>query len=101
MAGNAARRKVGASTGTTLVGVRSWPYGCARRRSGPLVTLLCDSGERYLGELLQSAVVTANIGDISPWQAQIADIQGEQIKKPDIAGYLVLLAGISLFGGIR
>ena len=43
-------------------------------RSGSLVTLLCDSGERYLESYYNPQWVTANIGDICPWQAQIADM---------------------------
>ncbi len=43
-------------------------------RTGSLVTLLCDSGERYLETYYNPQWVAANIGDISSWQAQIADM---------------------------
>ncbi|EKP27517.1 pyridoxal-5'-phosphate-dependent protein subunit beta [Klebsiella michiganensis] len=43
-------------------------------RSGSIVTLLCDSGERYLETYYNPRWVAANIGDISPWQAQIAEM---------------------------
>jgi cysteine synthase A len=35
------------------------------------VTLLCDSGERYLDTYYNPQWVEANIGDIRPWQEEI------------------------------
>ncbi len=64
-------------------------------RTGSLVTLLCDSGERYLESYYNPQWVAANIGDIAP--AGGARPAGRQnIKKPDkmLSG---LLEG-SLFG---
>ena len=43
-------------------------------RTGSIVTLLCDSGERYLESYYNPQWVAANIGDVSPWQAQIAQM---------------------------
>lgn len=39
--------------------------------SGSVVTLLCDSGERYLDTYYNAEWVQANIGDVEPWKAQI------------------------------
>jgi cysteine synthase A len=44
-----------------------------RGRTGSIVTLLCDSGERYLETYYNPQWVQANIGDIAPWQAKIAE----------------------------
>jgi cysteine synthase A len=35
------------------------------------VTLLCDSGERYLETYYNTDWVKANIGDVAPWMAEI------------------------------
>ncbi|WP_433668293.1 PLP-dependent cysteine synthase family protein [Klebsiella michiganensis] len=68
-------RKVGASTGTNMWGVLQLAVRMREEgRTGSLVTLLCDSGERYLETYYNPQWVAANIGDISPWQAQIADM---------------------------
>jgi cysteine synthase A len=45
-----------------------------RGRTGSIVTLLCDSGERYLETYYNPQWVQANIGDIAPWKAQIAEL---------------------------
>jgi len=68
-------RKVGASTGTNMWGalqlaVRMRDEG----RSGAIVTLLCDSGERYLETYHNPEWVAATIGDISPWRAAIHEL---------------------------
>ncbi|MEN3754636.1 PLP-dependent cysteine synthase family protein [Mangrovibacter sp. SLW1] len=59
-------RKVGASTGTNMWGVLSL---AAQMRdagqTGSIVTLLCDSGERYLESYYNPEWVAANIGDLS------------------------------------
>ncbi|STR41239.1 cysteine synthase B [Klebsiella michiganensis] len=68
-------RKVGASTGTNMWGVLQLAVRMREEgRTGSLVTLLCDSGERYLETYYNPQWVAANIGDISSWQAQIADM---------------------------
>ena len=65
-------RKVGASTGTNMWGVLQL---AARMRSegrtGSIVTLLCDSGERYLETYYNADWVKANIGDVQPWRNEI------------------------------
>ncbi|MGY4584442.1 hypothetical protein ACVWWB_004200 [Ewingella americana] len=43
--------------------------------TGSIVTLLCDSGERYLNTYFDPEWVAANIGDISHYSAQLAGIR--------------------------
>lgn len=66
-------RKVGASTGTNMWGalqlaMRMYQEG----KTGSIVTLLCDSGERYLETYYDDRWVEANIGDLTPWQEILA-----------------------------
>ncbi len=57
----------------------NWPRACAMKDAvGSIVTLLCDSGERYLESYYNPQWVAANIGDISPWQTQIMQLSGAQ-----------------------
>ncbi|MGF1729479.1 PLP-dependent cysteine synthase family protein [Photobacterium kasasachensis] len=65
-------RKAGASTGTNLYGVLQ--LACemkARGEKGSIVTLLCDSGERYLDTYFNEQWVADNIGDISAYLSQL------------------------------
>lgn len=66
-------RKPGASTGTNMWGVLQL---AARMReegkTGAIVTLLCDSGERYLDTYYNAEWMKANIGDIEPWKTEIS-----------------------------
>ncbi|WLI78812.1 PLP-dependent cysteine synthase family protein [Kosakonia sp. H02] len=65
-------RKVGASTGTNMWGALQLAARLRDEgRSGSIVTLLCDSGERYLETYYNPQWVAANLGDIEPWKAQI------------------------------
>lgn len=68
-------RKVGASTGTNMWGVLQL---AARMReageTGAIVTLLCDSGDRYLDTYYHPAWVSDHIGDLTPWSAAIAKL---------------------------
>ncbi|TKF29565.1 PLP-dependent cysteine synthase family protein [Enterovibrio norvegicus] len=60
-------RKAGPSTGTNLMGVLMLAEEMkARGERGSLVTLLCDSGERYLDSYCNDEWIKANIGDITP-----------------------------------
>lgn len=66
-------RKVGASTGTNMWGVLQLAARMREEgRKGSIVTLLCDSGERYLDTYYNPQWVAANFGDIEPWKAEIA-----------------------------
>ncbi len=65
-------RKVGASTGTNMWGALQLAARMHKEgRSGSIVTLLCDSGERYLETYYNAEWVKENIGDLAPWQAEI------------------------------
>ncbi len=62
-------RKVGASTGTNLYGVLQLAEEMQQRgESGSLITLLCDSGERYLDSYYCPEWVAQRIGDITPYR---------------------------------
>ena len=68
-------RKVGASTGTNMWGVLQLAARMREEgRTGSIVTLLCDSGERYLESYYNPQWGADNIGDIAPWQAEIAGL---------------------------
>ncbi|MDN3610460.1 PLP-dependent cysteine synthase family protein [Vibrio ostreicida] len=65
-------RKVGASTGTNLYGVLQLASEMkARGETGSIVTLLCDSGERYLDTYYSSEWVAKNIGDLQPYFSKL------------------------------
>lgn len=66
-------RKVGASTGTNVWGALQLAARMRDEgRKGAIVTLLCDGGERYLETYYNPQWVAQNIGDLTPWQAEIA-----------------------------
>ncbi len=61
-------RKAGASTGTNLYGALQLACEMQRRgEQGSIVTLLCDSGERYLDTYYKPEWVKNNIGDLSKY----------------------------------
>jgi len=65
-------RKPGASTGTNVWGALQVAKRMAEeKRSGAIVTLLCDSGERYLESYYNPQWVVEQIGDITPWQQML------------------------------
>ncbi|WP_445945436.1 PLP-dependent cysteine synthase family protein [Shewanella sp.] len=66
-------RKTGASTGTNLYGALLLATQMRERgETGSIVTLLCDSGERYLDTYYDNAWIEAHIGDISVYQNKLA-----------------------------
>ena len=70
-------RKAGASTGTNLWGaLKIARQMMAEGRSGSIVTLLCDSGDRYLDTYYNPVWVADHIGDIQPYAAEL-DSWGE------------------------
>ncbi|EHR6475063.1 PLP-dependent cysteine synthase family protein [Vibrio parahaemolyticus] len=80
-------RKVGASTGTNLYGVLQLACEMKQRgETGSIVTLLCDSGERYLDTYYDLAWVKENIGDIQPYLAQLEVIQAKGCVEPAYCG---------------
>lgn len=65
-------RRVGASTGTNVYGALQ--LACemkCRGEKGSIVTLLCDSGERYLETYYNPEWVKENIGDLQPFMAKL------------------------------
>ncbi|KHT63432.1 cysteine synthase [Photobacterium gaetbulicola] len=69
-------RKAGASTGTNLYGVLQLASEMkARGETGSIVTLLCDSGERYLDTYFNRGWVEDNIGDISGYLTQLEQFE--------------------------
>ncbi|TQV87782.1 PLP-dependent cysteine synthase family protein [Aliikangiella coralliicola] len=60
-------RKAGASTGTNLWGALKVAEEMMRNgQKGSIVTLMCDSGERYLDTYYNPGWVAENIGDVQP-----------------------------------
>ncbi|WJV63678.1 PLP-dependent cysteine synthase family protein [Pectobacteriaceae bacterium CE70] len=67
-------RKVGPSTGTNVWGMLQLAKRMVDEgRGGSIVTLLCDSGERYLDTYYNPYWVAENIGDIAPYFQQLAE----------------------------
>jgi len=65
-------RKPGASTGTNLWGVFQVARAMLeKQQSGSIVTLMCDSGERYLDTYYDSNWVANNIGDLQVYTDQL------------------------------
>lgn len=62
-------RKTGASTGTNLYGALQLASEMAiKGEAGSIVTLICDSGDRYLDTYYNSEWVEQHIGDLTPYQ---------------------------------
>lgn len=65
-------RKVGASTGTNMWGALTLARQMRDRgEQGAIITLLCDSGERYLDTYYDADWVKTNIGDLSQYTQQL------------------------------
>ncbi len=65
-------RRVGASTGTNFYGmIEAAREMKAQGRQGAVVSLICDSGERYPDTYYNPQWVAENIGDISRWQSEL------------------------------
>ena len=65
-------RKVGPSTGTNLWGTLEVAKQMIEtNQQGSLVTLLCDSGERYLDTYYDASWVDENIGDLQSYSKQL------------------------------
>lgn len=66
-------RKTGPSTGTNLYGALQLASEMAERgETGSIVTLICDSGERYLDTYYDAQWITDNIGDLTPYNNALA-----------------------------
>ncbi|WP_318519723.1 PLP-dependent cysteine synthase family protein [Photobacterium leiognathi] len=69
-------RKAGASTGTNLFGVLQIAAEMkARGETGSIVTLLCDSGERYLDTYYNEEWIEENIGDLSAYTEKLEQLE--------------------------
>lgn len=65
-------RKAGASTGTNLWGVFQVASEMqTKQQSGSIVSLMCDSGERYLDTYYNKEWVAKNIGDLQVYDDQL------------------------------
>lgn len=76
-------RKVGPSTGTNVwamlqLAEKMKAEGC----QGAIVTLLCDSGERYLDTYYNPEWVAAHIGNLAPYTRQLASEQPQDSLTP-------------------
>lgn len=66
-------RKAGASTGTNIWGALQVAEQMQQAgKKGAIVTLICDSGERYLDSYYNPEWVTQHIGDISSYCLKLA-----------------------------
>ncbi|SFU69392.1 PLP-dependent cysteine synthase family protein [Xenorhabdus koppenhoeferi] len=65
-------RKTGASTGTNVWGsLQLAKQMCDNNQQGAIVTLICDSGERYLDTYYNPEWVRNNIGDVTQYLTQL------------------------------
>lgn len=70
-------RKAGPSTGTNIWGTLQVAREMAAKgRQGSIVTLMCDSGLRYLDTYYNPDWVAERIGDIAPYQKTLAAVVG-------------------------
>lgn len=68
-------RKVGPSTGTNMWGaLKKAAQMRENGERGSIVTLLCDSGERYLDTYYNDTWVQDNFGDIAPFRQQLEQL---------------------------
>ncbi len=67
-------KKAGPSTGTNIWGALCLAKEMeANNKQGSIVTLLCDSGERYLDSYYDETWVKEHIGDIQPYTDKLND----------------------------
>jgi len=70
-------KKVGPSTGTNLWGaIQLAEKMNASEQSGSIVTLICDSGDRYLDTYYRADWVTKKIGNIHEYSAKLNSLLG-------------------------
>ncbi|WP_114784297.1 PLP-dependent cysteine synthase family protein [Vibrio tetraodonis] len=73
---NIINRKVGASTGTNLFGaIQLASEMKSRGETGSIVTLLCDSGERYLDTYFNPDWIKHNVGDLQPYLSKLSQFE--------------------------
>jgi len=65
-------RRVGGSTGTNLMGVLRLAHEMkSSSQRGSIVTLICDSGQRYERSYFNDAWLQENGFDVAPWEQRI------------------------------
>jgi cysteine synthase A len=75
-------RKVGPSTGTNFVGMLTLAHEMLERgESGSILSLLCDSGERYLPTYYDKVWIEQKMGDCTAAQLTIAEQMRPQLKR--------------------
>ncbi len=75
-------RKVGPSTGTNFVGMLTLAHEMlARGEQGSILSLLCDSGERYLPSYHNADWVLDKMGDCTQAQEHVADRMHPRIER--------------------
>jgi cysteine synthase len=68
-------RRFGPSTGTNIVGALALTAGMqARAQPGSVVTLACDSGDRYADTIYDDAWLASRNIDIVPWQDRFDEL---------------------------
>jgi cysteine synthase A len=68
-------RRAGPSTGTNIWGTLQVAQEMrAAGQCGSIVTLMCDSGQRYLDTYYHPAWVGEKVGDVAPWLDQLGSI---------------------------
>ena len=73
---NVLGRKTGASTGTNVWGALSLARKMRENgETGAIVTLLCDSGERYLDTYYNPQWVETNIGDLTQYKRELEKLE--------------------------
>jgi len=76
-------RKVGASTGTNLyAALQLMQHMQENRQQGSIVTLLCDSGERYLPTYYNDTWLSQQQIDISPFMRQLEQLSEQGRLEP-------------------
>ena len=78
-------RRVGGSTGTNFVGVL-WAASEMHRDgvAGSIVSMICDSGERYAQTYFDDAWLTQNKLDVAPHEARIRAVLASGVFPPDL-----------------
>ncbi|GIU18685.1 PLP-dependent cysteine synthase family protein [Shewanella sp. MBTL60-007] len=80
-------RKTGASTGTNLYGALQLASEMAAKgETGSIVTLICDSGERYLDTYYNYEWIAQNIGDLTPYQKALEQFSSTSVLNCPNAG---------------
>jgi cysteine synthase A len=77
--------RVGGSTGTNFIGLL-WAAAEMQQRgeTGSIVTLICDSGERYAQTYFSDEWLTQNSLDIAPDIARVEDVIATGTFNPDL-----------------